>query len=170
MMKLHDVKISNYNSMVELYHSETDRGAAVLAGSYVENVLGKYLIFQMEDKTLSDELFASNGPLSTFSQRIAISRAFGYISSNEASTLNYIRKIRNYFAHHPFDASFNESPVREWITQLLKLFNLACNTEYTASNNKDNNLEVSRRNLYLISCGYFSTSIYSKMGLAMEGA
>jgi hypothetical protein len=43
-----DVTITDYQQMVDLFHAETDRGAAVLAGSYVENFfpIGQDLLFQ----------------------------------------------------------------------------------------------------------------------------
>ena len=156
-MKPKDLKLINYNSMVEAFHSESDRGAAVLAGSYAENVLGKYLACNCTDRSKEDDLFGSNGPLSTFSQRILISEAFGLISKNTAETLNYIRKVRNHFAHHPLDASFESSPVREWIEVLRGLIELREDQEEIRS-------EMTNRNVYLICCGYFSASIHVEMG------
>ncbi|MGP9677415.1 hypothetical protein ACT3TC_02040 [Halomonas sp. AOP27-A1-41] len=156
-MKPKDLKLINYNSMVEVFHSESDRGAAVLAGSYTENVLGKYLAYKTIDKCSEKELFGSNGPLSTFSQRILISEAFGLVSKNTAETLHYIRKVRNYFAHHPLDASFDSSPVREWIGILRGLIELRGDQEEVRS-------ELSNRNVYLLCCGYFSASTHVKMG------
>lgn len=156
-MKPKDLKLINYNSMVEAFHSESDRGAAVLAGSYAENVLGKYLAYKCTDKSKEEDLFGSNGPLSTFSQRILISESFGLISKNTAETLNYIRKVRNHFAHHPLDASFGSSPVREWIEVLRGLIELREDQEETRS-------EMTNRNVYLICCGFFSASTHVKMG------
>jgi hypothetical protein len=45
-MKPRQLKLEDYDLMVVLFHSESDRGAAVLAGYYVENVLGMYLRFR----------------------------------------------------------------------------------------------------------------------------
>lgn len=156
-MKPKDLKLANYNSMVETFHSESDRGAAVLAGSYADNVLGKYLAYKCKDKSKEEDLFGSNGPLSTFSQRILISQAFGLISGNAAVTLQHIRKIRNYFAHHPLEATFETSPVREWIGILRDLIELREDQEEIRS-------EMNNRNVYLLSCGYFSASTHVKMG------
>jgi len=161
--------------MVEQYRSESDRGAAVLAGSWVENVLGIYLEYSMVDQSSSHELFSSNGPLATFSQRISIGRAFGILSKNTADTLNYIRKIRNYFAHHPLDASFDESPVCEWVQHLMKLLEEQLNS-YSSTNSfeDDNNetlkLKYSRRDVYLLSCALFSTFSLSEMNDAKKDA
>lgn len=113
-----DLTTTNYLEMQELLDNESDRGAAVLAGSYVENFLGVYLKSKMIDKSLTDKIFSSSGPLSTFDQRINFSQAFGFLSKEQCADLHLIRKIRNHFAHHPKDASFKVSPVRGWIQNL----------------------------------------------------
>lgn len=117
-MKPIHVTPDDYNVMVDLFKGETDRGAAVLAGSYVENFLGIFLQSCMVDSSLSDKIFGTDGSLSTFSQRIDFSQAFGFLPKPLCADLHLIRKIRNHFAHHPKDASFNSSPVRDWIAAL----------------------------------------------------
>lgn len=167
-MKPHPLEISKYNSMLEQFRSESDRGAAVLAGSWVENIIGIYLEHKMVDQSASHELFSSNGPLATFSQRISIGSAFGLISKNTADTLNYIRKIRNHFAHYPLEASFDERPVSEWAQHLMKLLEEQLNS-YTGMNSREGNknetlkLKYSCRDVYLLSCGLFSTLSLSEM-------
>ena len=113
-----DVTINDYEDMVELFRSESDRGAAVLAGSYVENFLGIYLKSRMADQSLSTKIFSPNGPLATFAQRIDFAQAFGFLSEVLCEELHLIRKIRNHFAHHPKSASFAASPAREWVASL----------------------------------------------------
>jgi hypothetical protein len=117
-MKPIDVDITDYHQMVEMFHGESDRGAAVLAGSYVENYLGKFLISKMVDTSLTEKIFGANGSLSTFAQRIDFAQAFGFIGKEQCKELHFIRKIRNHFAHHPKSASFTDDPVRSWINSL----------------------------------------------------
>lgn len=117
-MKPIDLTTTNYLEMQELLANESDRGAAVLAGSYVENFLGVYLKSKMIDKSLTDKIFSSGGSLSTFAQRINFSQAFGFLSKEQCADLHLIREIRNHFAHNPKDASFKENKVREWIQNL----------------------------------------------------
>ena len=105
--------------MVTLFENESDRGAAVLAGSYVENHLGLYLKSKMKDASLAERMFSSEGPLSTFSQRIDLAQAFGFLSKEQCADLHLIKKIRNHFAHHPKEASFNGKPVSDWIANLI---------------------------------------------------
>lgn len=156
-MKPKDIQFDHHNDMAQRFHLESDRGAAVLAGSYVENVIGKFLGHKMKDKSVANELFDSNGPLSTFSQRILIAHAFGFLSSSTCASLNYIKKIRNHFAHHPFDASFDLSPVKDWGDELIKLVPLREGQEETRD-------EFTRRNAYLISCSYIALNCQVAIG------
>ncbi|MBD9551580.1 DUF4145 domain-containing protein [Pantoea sp. PNT01] len=155
-MKPKDLVLTNYNDMVTMFHQESDRGAAVLAGSYVENLLGSYLVYCMEDKSLKEKVFSSNGPLSSFSQRIEIAQAFGHIDKKTANKLDLIRKIRNHFAHHPFDASFEDSPVKDWANNLFSLMDWRDEQGLIK-------LSMTPRVSYLISCGYFSALTHIKM-------
>ncbi|WP_064365968.1 DUF4145 domain-containing protein [Pantoea ananatis] len=155
-MRPKDLILSNYNNMVNIFHQESDRGAAVLAGSYVENLLGSYLIYCMKDKSVEEKVFSSNGPLSTFSQRIDIAQAFGYIDKKSAKRLDLIRKIRNHFAHHPFDASFDDSPVKDWASNLSSLLDWKDEHKIISD-------AMTPRISYLVNCGYFCAITHVKM-------
>lgn len=104
--------------MIDSFHNESDRGAAVLVGGFVENYLGVYLRSLVVDTKVADDLFQAVGPLSSFSQRIAVARAFGFITRTDYDDLNLIRRIRNHFAHHPLEANFSAQPVAQLVTGL----------------------------------------------------
>ena len=118
-MKPVDTTLADYQSMVTLFQNESDRGAAVLAGSYVENHLGLYLRTKMIAPSVAERIFSSDGSLSTFSQRIDFSQAFGFLSKAQCADLHLIKKIRNHFAHHPKEASFSDKPVSDWVENLI---------------------------------------------------
>ena len=103
--------INKLNEMVGTFHKESDRGAAILAGSFLEHYLGLYLRSLTVDDKIAGKLFDGMGPLATFSQRIAIAYAFGFIDKRQHSDLELIRKIRNYFAHHPIQGTFQAEEV-----------------------------------------------------------
>lgn len=145
-MKPIETTPSDYREMVEMFKGETDRGAAVLAGSYVENFLGIYLTACMADGSVTDRLFGANGPLSTFANRIDFAQAFGFLPSAICADLHLVRKIRNHFAHHPLNASFSHSPVREWIASLTS------SREVNLGDDKTFKLK-DPRTAYLISAG-----------------
>ena len=156
-MKPIDVAITDYPQMVQSFQGESDRGAAVLAGSYVENFLGLYLRSCMVDLTLAEKMFLSNGPLSTFSQRIDFAQAFGLLSFGACKDLHLIRRIRNHFAHYPLDASFTKSPVREWVTELI-----SSRTEVPMEGGGAFKLDDGKT-AYLVSAGLFVAFAHDKM-------
>lgn len=118
MTDSNELSLVNYNKVVESFHSETDRAAAVLAASFVECFLEKLLKWFMRDDSLTDDLFVGHGPLSTFSARSDCAFTFKIIDETLHRDLKFIRKIRNHFAHHPSDATFNESPVTDFCREL----------------------------------------------------
>ena len=67
-----------------------------------------------------DELFNGFGPLSSFSNRIECAFAFGFITLQQKNTLNFIKKVRNHFAHTPFEATFDKQPVSDWCECISK--------------------------------------------------
>lgn len=118
MTNSNELTLFDYNNIVESFHNESDRGAAVLAASFTECFLEKLLRSFMRDDSLIDELFIGYGPLSTFSARSNCAFAFKIIDENIHRDLKFIRKIRNHFAHHPNNAVFDESPVRDHCREL----------------------------------------------------
>ncbi len=118
MAKPRQLDLVKWNELVGVYHGESDRGAAILAGSFVEHALGLFLRSKTRDPKLADELFGALGPLSSFSQRTAIAYAFRFISKRRYRDLELIRRVRNHFAHHPLDATFAASEVGQLTAQL----------------------------------------------------
>lgn len=82
--------------------SETDRGCALFASSYIDKALSDllYCALANTDKGLDKDLLKGTAPLSTFSARIKMAFYLGKISKVERKDLDLIRKIRNEFAHN----------------------------------------------------------------------
>jgi len=59
-----------------------------------------------------------SGPLGTFSARIKASFALGLITQDQCADLDYLRKIRNAFAHQWRPIELDTSPTREWVRNL----------------------------------------------------
>lgn len=112
-LTLHD-----YNDVVKLYHTESDRAAAILAASFLEEYMGHYLKSKLIFDPMVDELFENNGPLSSFDSRAKMLYALGLISKLSIDDTKYIRKIRNHFAHHPKETSFSTPRVKDWCSNL----------------------------------------------------
>ncbi|MCW8830681.1 MAG: MltR family transcriptional regulator [Gammaproteobacteria bacterium] len=117
-MKPVELNINDYHDVIKTFHKETDRAAAVLAGSLIENFLASYLRSGMVDDKIVDELFVGFGPLADFKKRIETAYAFGFIEKQVHRDLTLIAKIRNHFAHHPLTTSFEMSPVSNWCLEL----------------------------------------------------
>jgi Mannitol repressor len=109
-----DLKIDDYQKLVESYHTESDRAAAVLAGSFLEGYLAQFLRHFLAKEPEVGKLFDHYGPLGDFASRIDLAFAMGLIYREVWQDLHYVRKIRNHFAHHPLETSFKSSPVRDW--------------------------------------------------------
>ncbi len=112
--------IARYNEMAQLYNQESDRGAAVLAASHLEQYLGERLRALLVDDASVDELFKGYGPLSTFAARTDMAFALGLMTRDMKSDVSLIRKIRNHFAHHPEFASFNNPPAKDWCDRIAQ--------------------------------------------------
>ena len=76
---LRTLGIPDWNDMVGDFHGESDRGAAVLAAGFVDFYLTGYMrsLVSVADTKFVETLFDAFGPLSSFSQRIAVAYAFG---------------------------------------------------------------------------------------------
>jgi DNA-binding MltR family transcriptional regulator len=99
--------------------TSTDRAAAIVAVAFVEDHLTSALRrrFHQDEKVL-DEMFRESGPLGTFGAKTQLAYLVGMFSSRVASDLNYLRKIRNKFAHNVEIDSFSNLPVKEWAMNL----------------------------------------------------
>lgn len=85
----------------------SDRSAAIVAGAFLDGVLQELLCeFLISGSSDQNKLFEGMGALATFSAKIEMSFRLGLISKGEHRTLNFIRGIRNDFAHMLGDLSF----------------------------------------------------------------
>lgn len=147
-----NLNIDKMNEMVGAFHKESDRGAAILAGSFLEHYLGLFLRSKILDEKIADKLFDAMGPLASFSQRIAIAYAFGFIDKQQHADLDLIRKIRNHFAHNPLNGTFSDNEVKTKVTAL---------TTY----GKSNGYKADHgRQVYILACAVLCT----KFELAMR--
>lgn len=98
---------------------ETDRGAALMAASYLEELLEKLLIkFFINDNGLTNKLLNGYGGLSSFSSKIDLAFLLGLISKKTQNNLHLIRKIRNEFAHSADFIGFSKSSINNRCNEL----------------------------------------------------
>ncbi len=162
MAKPKELSLEHWNEMVVTYHDESDRGAAILAGSFAEHALGQYLKFRIRDKKVADALFDAMGPLSSFSQRIAIAYAFDLISQVQYKDFEAVRKIRNHFAHHPLETMFHTNEIKQLCTA-LSMFKETSHENDPAPSDR-------HRIAYLLSCGILCGRLLDTIAAAAKKA
>jgi DNA-binding MltR family transcriptional regulator len=77
---------------------ESDRASIILAAAFLDSFLGDCMARRFSGH-FDGDLFRGDGALGTFSRRISMARALGWIHEDTASDLDIVRKIRNDFAH-----------------------------------------------------------------------
>lgn len=84
-----------------IYNTESDRAAALIAGTFAENSLEAMIRIRLVNLSAEkmEELFGVEGSLGRFSDKIRIAYAFGVIDPMVRNDLDRIREIRNTFAH-----------------------------------------------------------------------
>ncbi|MDZ7661394.1 MltR family transcriptional regulator [Thiohalophilus sp.] len=111
-MKKTEPEIKELSEFLAEFNGESDRGAVLTAGAYLDERLGEMLkAFFAEVKETDDLLFGFNAPIGTYSARIKAAYSLGLIQDNEFSELNIIRKIRNEFGHSWKGVSFKTQKI-----------------------------------------------------------
>ena len=93
-------------NVLDELREQTDRGVAIIGGSYVENSLERFLkaVWRSEsdgadEKKALPEVFSPSGPLGPFSVKIKISFLSRLTGRTAFKNLDNIKEIRNAFAH-----------------------------------------------------------------------
>jgi hypothetical protein len=98
------------------FRGESDRSAAIVAAAMLETSL-----VEVVQRLLLPVTSGARGMrLKFFGETIGVAEQLGLISSTFAHDLGRVNEIRNYFAHHPFEASFNDEKVVKLVEQLRK--------------------------------------------------
>ena len=88
------------NRLTGTLSDHDDRGLILSLAAFAEEALGRLIeAFMLPVQASKDLLAGFNAPLGTFSSRIKASYALGLINEEQFKDLEYLRKIRNEFAH-----------------------------------------------------------------------
>jgi DNA-binding MltR family transcriptional regulator len=106
-------KREQWTEWLEEFQGESDRACAVLGPAFLDEQLRALLeAFLVNDPGRVPDLFeGAAGPLASFSARIGMSYALGFLAPSEMRDVDLIRKIRNDFAHELHGVSFQSSSV-----------------------------------------------------------
>lgn len=112
--------LQEFQAFGESFKSESDRGAALVAASMLDDRLCSILRAFMIESKETDALLEGgpNAPLGTFSSRAAAALALGLIEPAEFRNVSIIRKIRNAFGHGWGQITFEDAPIRDLCRQL----------------------------------------------------
>lgn len=111
----------------EIVGEKNDRGAALIASAQLEEGLERLIksrLVPMSSERISG-LFEYSGPMDSFSTKTSIAFAFGIIDAEVRRNCDYIREIRNTFAHAGSPITFQTSEIKTVCELLSKWF-----TEY----------------------------------------
>src|SRR5262249_32934280 len=78
---------------------ESNRGAAVLTASLIEEQLGVLIRTALRDHSVTDDLLGHRGPLGGLYRRARMAFVMNLISEQELKDCDYIGRVRNQFAH-----------------------------------------------------------------------
>ncbi len=88
------------NRLTNTLRDHDERGLILSLAAFAEEALGRLIeAFMLPVQASKDLLTGFNAPLGTFSSRIKASYALGLINEEQFKDLEYLRKIRNEFAH-----------------------------------------------------------------------
>ncbi len=104
----------------EIKQTRSDRGAAILVSSFVENMLQTALTNQLRIKHKHKRsVFGINGPLGSFRNKIIMSYTLTMIGKETYNNLEIIRLVRNAFAHSKITISFKTEEIKNMCELLI---------------------------------------------------
>ena len=111
---------ADFKSFIAEFRSETDRAAVILGAARLDLILYQLLVkFLLPNPTSTDELFESEGPLSSLSAKINLASRLGLIDHDLARALHLIRKIRNSFAHETTGCKLESGAHKDRVKELI---------------------------------------------------
>lgn len=114
---------AEFKAFFEEFKSESDRAAVILGAAKLD-----LLLYQIIQQFLApatggkDELLDGDAPLGTFSAKIMLTNRLGLIDNEFTRALQFVRRIRNSFAHEvtgcTLDSGSHRDRVKEMVAQL----------------------------------------------------
>ena len=102
------------------FSGKNDRLIAVVGGAHIESALRGLIMGTLRQGEKTQELFIGHGELARLSSRIKFAYAMKLIDNDLRRNLDYIREIRNVFAHRVAPTRFTTPEV----AAACKLLNL----------------------------------------------
>lgn len=113
----------NTDEIFDGLEGETDRAAIIIASAFVEDSLWNVLDAHSRSgmsKAQENEIWGSQGVIGTFSAKIKVAYAFGWIDERTKRQLNILREMRNACAHAQMPVTFKTKELADVCDQFLK--------------------------------------------------
>lgn len=140
-----------FSDLLNEFQDETDRGAAMLGASLINDSLNHLIEFHFIECIESDELLTgTNSPIGSFGVRIKTAYCLGFISELEYKECIYILQVRSMFAKKLHGLKFNHKKVRDLCS------NLKANEPYGSISRRDS------RKLFINSVALLCLAFWSR--------
>jgi DNA-binding MltR family transcriptional regulator len=96
---------SDFAPLFERLKSESETAQVLIVSSFLEDRVTELIkahLYHLDSQAKVEEVFGTNGPLSTFGSRLSLSYHLGWLSLKQKKKLDAFKKIRNEFAHRAF--------------------------------------------------------------------
>jgi mannitol operon repressor len=148
-------------------HEGSDRVAAILGAALVESELRNLIRIALKDKSDVNALMEDrSAPLSTFSARTLVGKAFGLFDASLANEMDVIRSVRNDFAHALLSINFDHPIV---VARCNKLPDRRSRTAVELGVERNENLSPARER-YEGACWHVTTTLLRKSNVILKGA
>ena len=96
------IPLDEFLKGLEETKSESDRAAAIVGATMLETILEECILLRLRpmSNTHRESLLGGESSFASFSAKIDLGFSLGLYGQKTKSDLNFIRKIRNEFAHH----------------------------------------------------------------------
>ncbi len=118
-MKENRPEIIDLSKFLNLFNEESDRGATLIAASFLDDSLKEIIsAFLIDNKSSKELIEGFNAPIGSFSSRIKLANSLGLLIEDEFHLLNSLRKIRNEFGHEWGKLTFGSPSINSKVKNL----------------------------------------------------
>lgn len=112
--------LRDFQRFVDEFKGESDRAAVILGAAKLDLLLYQILQQYLAPSTGGkDELLDGDSPLGTFSAKIMLVNRLGLIDNEFTRALQFVRKIRNAFAHEVSGCTLESGAHRDRVKELV---------------------------------------------------
>ena len=107
-------------TLIEIRDCGDDRSAVITLFALIDDLIISLMKMHLNPKIKGglDRLFDNQGTLATASSRLVMAHALRWIDQSTYSELEFLRKIRNKFAHSVQVRHLSDDPVSGWLSSM----------------------------------------------------